>query len=62
VKLKKSNFVPKQRQAPVHTAPLGFLLYNCYYCLVDCAFTLQKFIETLECITILSMPSLILSW
>jgi hypothetical protein len=30
MKRKKSNIVPKQRQAPVHTAPLGFLLYKCY--------------------------------
>jgi hypothetical protein len=50
MKGKKSNFVPKQRQAPVHTTPLEFSLYNYHYCIVDCAFTLQEFIETLECI------------
>jgi hypothetical protein len=27
-KHKKSNLVPKQRQASVHTTLLGFLLYN----------------------------------
>jgi hypothetical protein len=51
VKRKKSNIVPKQRQAPVHTSPfLGFSLYNYHYCIVDYAFMLPKFIKTLECI------------
>jgi hypothetical protein len=31
-------------------SPLGFSLYNYHYYIVDCAFTLQEFIETLECI------------
>jgi hypothetical protein len=30
MKHKKSNLVPKQRQALVHTAPFEFLLYNCH--------------------------------
>jgi hypothetical protein len=30
--------------------PLGISLYNCHYVIVDCAFTFQEFIETLECI------------
>jgi hypothetical protein len=56
-KLKKTNFLPflskgKHRCIP---PPLGFLLYNCHYVIVDCAFTLQEFIETLECITLLWM-------
>jgi hypothetical protein len=33
--------------------PLGILLYNCHYVIVDCAFTLHEFSETLECITTL---------
>jgi hypothetical protein len=53
VKLKKTNFLPflskgKHRYIP---PPLRILLYNCYYVIVDCAFTFQEFIETLECIT-----------
>jgi hypothetical protein len=30
MKHKKSNLVPMKRQALVHTALLGFLLYNCH--------------------------------
>jgi hypothetical protein len=53
MKLKKTNFLPflskgKLRSIP---PPLGILLYNCHYIIVDYAFTLQEFIETLECIT-----------
>jgi hypothetical protein len=62
VKLKISNIVPKLRQAPVHNAPLGFLLYIGHYCIVDCAYVLHEFIETLECIIILSISPLILLW
>jgi hypothetical protein len=51
VKRKKSNFVPKQRQVPVHTTPIGFLLYNYHYVIVDCAFMFREFMETLQCIT-----------
>jgi hypothetical protein len=40
------SFCPKQRKAPVHTTPLGFSLYNCFYVL-DCALKLQEFNETL---------------
>jgi hypothetical protein len=32
-----ANFSFEQSQAPVHTAPLDFILYNCHYCIVDCA-------------------------
>jgi hypothetical protein len=46
MKRKKANPI-KQSQAWVHTAPLGFSLYNCHYCIVDCAFMLQEFNETL---------------
>jgi hypothetical protein len=28
--------------------PLGFVLYNYHYCIVNCAFTLQELIETIE--------------
>jgi hypothetical protein len=54
VKHKKSKFSVlnkgKHRFIP---PPLGFLLYNYHYYLVACAFTLQEFVETLECITTL---------
>jgi hypothetical protein len=62
VKLQESSFVSKQRKAPVPTASLGFLLYNYHYYIVDCAVMLQEFIETLECITTLSISPLILPW
>jgi hypothetical protein len=57
-----SNIIPKQRQAPVHTASLGFLFYNFQYCIVDCAFMLQVFNEILEFIPTLSISPLNLSW
>jgi hypothetical protein len=62
MKHKKSNFVRMQRQTPMHITPLEFSLYNCYYCIVDCAFTLKDFFETLEYITTLSISPLNLSW
>jgi hypothetical protein len=53
MKRKKTSCLPllskgKHRCIP---PPLGILLYNCHYVIVDFAFTLQEFIETLECIT-----------
>jgi hypothetical protein len=35
VKRKKSNIVSKQRQATMHTSPLGLLFYNYYYVIID---------------------------
>jgi hypothetical protein len=34
----------------MHITPLEILLYNYHYVIVDCAFTFQECIETLECI------------
>jgi hypothetical protein len=47
---KLTSFVPKQRQAPVHTTPSRDFTLSLSLCYNDCAFTFQEFIETLECI------------
>jgi hypothetical protein len=51
--LKKTNFVPFLSKGKHRCIPpcIGFSLNNCHYVIVGCAFTLQEFIETLECMT-----------
>jgi hypothetical protein len=64
MKLKKTNFLPllSKGKHQCISPPLGILLYNYHYVIVDCAFPLQEFIETLECITSPFIITLILSW
>jgi hypothetical protein len=53
VKLKKTNFLLSLRKGKhrcIRPPPIGFSLHDYHYYLVDCTFTLQEFIETLECI------------
>jgi hypothetical protein len=53
MKLKKTNFLmflSKGKHWCIPPLP-EILLYNYHYVIVDCAFMLQEFIETLECIT-----------
>jgi hypothetical protein len=55
MKLKKTNFLLFLSEGKhwCIPPPLGVLLYNCHYCIVDCAYTLYELIEALECITTL---------
>jgi hypothetical protein len=57
MKCKKTNFLlflskGKHQCIP---PPVGFSCYNCHYVIFGCAFMLQEFIETLECITSLGI-------
>jgi hypothetical protein len=53
MKLKKTNFLPFLSKGKhwCIPPPLGILLYNCHYIIVDYLFMSQEFIESLECIT-----------